>query len=88
MSADAATADGEHFITDPLGCRGNGCVLDIADLHDWFLASRRHVVRFPRIPVGFATPGRTLDGDRIKLRQVSLLESSLLLSLQYYTGCP
>lgn len=83
MSADAATADGEHFTADSFGRGGNGCVLDIADLHDWLdLASRWHVVRFPRIPVGLATSGRPLDGDWIKLRQVSLLESSLLLSFQ------
>lgn len=72
MSADAATADGEHFAADPFGRRGNGCVLDIADLHDRFVVSRRHVVRFPRIPLGLAASSRSLDRDGIKLRQVSL----------------
>lgn len=83
MSADAATADGEHFAADPFGRRGNGFVLDFADLHDRFVVSRRYVVRFPRIPPGLAASSRSLDRDGIKLRQVSL-SVSLFLPLSLY----
>lgn len=75
MPADAAAADGEHFATDPLGCRGSSGVPDLVDFRNRFVvrtAGRRYVVRSPRISVGVITPGRPVDRHRIKLRQVNL----------------
>lgn len=72
MFADAAATNREHFVVDTLGRGGGGRVSDITDLHYWFLADRRHLVRSTRFPSGSSTSGRSLDGDWIELRQVSV----------------